>query len=387
MSTKIIIAGAGGIGRACGLMLLDHFGKDIELIIADISFSQCEDAVAWIHSGLDQAHTVGTIPLADQDLNDWNPEGDIILDCTPGKYAPDFARVALRNHMHYANLTEHIPATREIYELAQDAPTGFALQTGLAPGFINLLALKSVEEYSREHPDHTIDRIRMRVGSLSQFASSPAHYAFVWSPMGVSTEYLNDSEVIENFRKINKPSLTERERIVINGTTYEADLTSGGAADLPTYWGGKVKEVNYKTLRYPGHFDYILGLKKELGENLTKQSLLQKMLEDTPIQDQDRVLIYCSVSGMNADQNRFEKILFREIPPIQMGNTTITAIQRTTAASLAQTAILLLSNRFSGIITQSKYPLDEFMQGAIVREHYGVFFKDHKIQQREHVLD
>ncbi|MGH0053249.1 MAG: saccharopine dehydrogenase family protein, partial [Sphaerochaetaceae bacterium] len=358
MKTKIIIVGAGGIGRACGLMLLEHLGKDIELIIADISVTQCEEAVAWIDSGLNQTNTIRTIPLADQNLSEWNPEGHVILDCTPGKFAPDFARVALRNHMHYANLTEHIPATQEIYNLAQNAPTGFALQTGLAPGFINLLAMKSVEEYTRELPGHAIDRIRMRVGSLSQFASSPAHYAFVWSPMGVSTEYLNDSEVIEDFKKVSKPSLTDRERLVINGVAYEADLTSGGAADLPTYFEGKIKEVNYKTLRYPGHFDYILGLKKQLGENLTKQTLLQKMLEDIPVQDQDRVLIHCSVSGAGPDQKRFEKIHFREIPPISKGTIKITAIQRTTAASLAQTAVLLLSNRFSGVLTQSHYPLD-----------------------------
>src|SRR5690606_36926155 len=221
----------------------------------------------------------------------------LLLDCTPGKFAPQFAEIALRNGMHYANLTEHVPATRKIYELAQNAPTGFALQTGLAPGFINLLAMKSTQVFSQLHPGYTVDRIRMRVGSLSQYATSPAFYAFVWSPMGVSTEYLNDSEVIEAYQQTKKPSLSEREQIVINGTVYEADLTSGGAADLPTHFAGNIRELNYKTLRYPGHFDYILGLKKRLGSNLTRKTLLQAMLEDIPTQDQDRVLIYCSISG------------------------------------------------------------------------------------------
>lgn len=379
MTKKIIIAGAGGIGRACGLLLLQHFGEDLELVFADVHAAQCDEAIAWVQQGLSfrGKMTMSSIPTGNPE--DWNPDGDVLLDCTPGKFAPGFATVALRNNMHYANLTEHVPATRKIYELARNARTGFALQTGLAPGFINLLALKSEQIFSRDHPTFPVDRIQMRVGSLSQFAASPAYYAFVWSPMGVSTEYLNESEVIEASHLTRKSSLTEREHIIINGRMYEADLTSGGAADLPAYYEGKIRNLNYKTLRYPGHFDYIIGLKKGLGAALTKESLLEKMLEDIPLQDQDRVLIYCSISGIGPDMRRKEKIYFREILPTRIGAVHLTAIQRTTAASLAQTAVLLLSNQYSGLLTQSRYPLDKFMTGNIVVNHYGTFFPEHEI--------
>lgn len=381
MANKIIIAGSGGIGRACGLILLEHFGRDIDLVMADVDAMQCEHAVSWINAGLTAPHSIQTTVLSADRLDNWNPEGQILLDCTPGKYAPALARVALRNQLHYANLTEHVPSTRLIYELAKDAETGFALQTGLAPGFINLLALKSAEEFTQFHPEYTLDRIRMRVGSLSQYASSPSFYAFVWSPMGVSTEYLNESEIINNYQKEIKPSLTGRETIVINGTVYEADFTSGGAADLPDYYNGQIRELNYKTLRYPGHFDYIIKIKNELGDDLSKGSLLDRMMQDIPSQDQDRVLIYCSVSGTNRDKKRFEKIYSREIHPVRLGSITLTAIQRTTASALAQTAALLLSNRYKGILTQSKYPVDEFLNGEIVLRHYGDFFDGHLQKQ------
>lgn len=176
--------------------------------------------------------------------------------------------------------------------------------------------------------------------------------------------------MIEDYRKTIKPSLSDREKIVIHGTEYEADFTSGGAADLPTFLDGKMKELNYKTLRYPGHYDYIQTLKDSLGEDLTKNTLLQKMLETTPLHNQDKVLIYCVISGTDHEDRTFEQVHFKEIPPVNFGKLKLTAIQRTTAASLAQTAELLLTNRFKGILTQSKYPIEEYMNGRFIRDHY-----------------
>ena len=376
MNKKIIIAGAGGIGRACGLILLQHFGTKIDLILADINEKQCDEADAWIRAGLSSSAAITKIVIPSDPRQQWNPSGDLLLDCTPGKFAAEMATVALRNQMHYANLTENVPATKKIYEIVKDASTGFALQTGLAPGFINQLGRITANRYAVKHPQHTINSIKMRVGSLSQYVSSPGYYAFIWNPMGVSTEYLNDSEVIDNYKKVIKPSLSDREQIIINGISYEADLTSGGAADLPDFYEDKICELNYKTIRYPGHFEYIEKLKKELGSQLAKESLLRRMMEDIPLHDQDRVLIYCSVSGKGKEGITHEIIHHFEIQPVRFGQVIMTAIQRTTAAALAQTAIMLLSDRYRGLLTQSSYPLNEFLNGEIIREHYGNFI-DH----------
>jgi saccharopine dehydrogenase-like NADP-dependent oxidoreductase len=64
---------------------------------------------------------------------------EIILDCLPGSQAPRIAG-AKDYELHYANLTEYVAETEKIKTLAKDATTGFILQTGLAPGYIDLLA-------------------------------------------------------------------------------------------------------------------------------------------------------------------------------------------------------------------------------------------------------
>ena len=63
--------------------------------------------------------------------------------------------------------------------------------------------------------------------------------------------------MLRDFQRTTRPSLSERCTVVIDGVTYEEDLTSGGAADLPAALEGKVRHLDYKTLRYPGHYAWI----------------------------------------------------------------------------------------------------------------------------------
>ena len=53
------------------------------------------------------------------------------------------------------------------------------------------------------------------------------------------------------------PRSPSADTVVIDGITYEEDLTSGGAADLPAALEGRVRNLDYKTLRYPGHYAWV----------------------------------------------------------------------------------------------------------------------------------
>ena len=71
-----------------------------------------------------------------------------------------------------------------------------------------------------------VDNLVFKVGALTKNAVAPHYYGFTWSPIGVATEYIKEAEVIRNFKKTKRPSLSERAAIIINGTTYEEDLTT-----------------------------------------------------------------------------------------------------------------------------------------------------------------
>ena len=376
----IIIVGSGGIGRACGLILSSHFKEDrMKLVMADIDQDQCMESLSWIKRGLGNDNTqIEVMLIDDESLKNWNPSGDILLDCSPGANCLAVAEVAVRNQMHYANLTENVPETKKIIKLVKGNPKGFVLQTGVAPGFINVYTKKLVHSFEKNHPDIPIEKVKMRVGALSICASSPSYYAFTWSPAGVSTEYLNDAEVLKVGKVQFIKPLSDREELYIEGELFEADLTSGGSSDLPDYYQHRIKNLEYKSLRYPGHFSWIEQLKKKLGKNLNAEALKMEMLNEIPFQESDRVVMYASVAGRNKLGYWIENNKCLEVRPQKYNSVMMSAIQRTTASALAQSAELLMQGNMQGPILQSGIPTDEFLTGNFVEEHYGTFFNDFK---------
>ncbi|HEX9601574.1 MAG TPA: saccharopine dehydrogenase NADP-binding domain-containing protein, partial [Mariniflexile sp.] len=233
----IIIAGAGGIAQAVALILAEWSTVTPTIFIGNRTLSKAQNLVKWIEEGITKSCILKPFHLSEDGLSEemknlFN-QGDILLDCLPGSQAPKMAGYAKDFNLHYANLTEYVAETDIIKALAKDASTGFILQTGLAPGYIDVLANHLFKEFCNDFQVSKVDTLEFKVGALSKNAVAPHYYGFTWSPVGVATEYIKETEVIRNYKKTIRPSLSERDSIIINGTTYEADLTSGGAADLP----------------------------------------------------------------------------------------------------------------------------------------------------------
>jgi shikimate 5-dehydrogenase len=107
---NIIIAGAGGIAQAAGLILAELSTVPPSIFIGNRTISKAEQVAKWIKSGTTKPSSVTPFHLTDMDLalevKDILIKGDILLDCLPGTLAPKMARLAKDFHLHYANLTE-----------------------------------------------------------------------------------------------------------------------------------------------------------------------------------------------------------------------------------------------------------------------------------------
>lgn len=376
MLKKIFIAGSGGIGEAAGLLLREWAEYQIELFIGDISDASMAKAKEFITHNSSKTTAVNTVLMAKDGINDDMKAAfeacDVLLDCSPGGQAPRMARFAKEFKMHYANLTEYVAETEEIMELAKDAETGFVLQTGLAPGFINVLAMslykKFVEQYKNES---AIQYIGMKVGALTAHAHQPHFYGFTWSPIGVATEYVKDSRVIRDGEIVLRPALSDRETIVIGGRTFEADLTSGGAADLPDYFDKNVKRLDYKTLRYAGHYAWVDSILDGIPKDLDIPAELELiMLREIPSVEDDLVVVQASVDGFDDKGRRrmLEKAYF--VLPLEINGHKLRAIQTTTAAPLCESAMMLLTGNYKGVVLQSQLDPTAFMSGNFVSRVY-----------------
>ena len=269
--------------------------------------------------------------------------------------------------MHYANLTEYVAETDEIIELAKDADTGFVLQTGLAPGFVNVLAISLYNDFVEKTGNPHVEKIAMKVGALTAHAHAPHFYGFTWSPIGVATEYVKNCRVVRRNKITELPALTEREEIVIGGRRFEADLTSGGAANLPEFYSQRAKSLDYKTLRHVGHFDWAASVIHEYAnDEELPDKVLKRFLNEIPAVEDDFVLVHCSVEGFDSKKVRriVEKAYF--VNPLQINGHTLRAIQTTTAAPLCEAADLLLKGKQRGVILQSDISPKEFLSGGYV---------------------
>ncbi|HXO22107.1 MAG TPA: saccharopine dehydrogenase C-terminal domain-containing protein [Thermoanaerobaculia bacterium] len=372
---KIVIAGAGGMGSAVGLLLRELGDIDVDLFVGDSREARARAAAAWIREGSSRAGAVESFFLPPQGsspaFESLLGEADILLDCLPGKEAPRMARLAREHRLHYANLTEHVRESSEVMEIAQGAQEGFLLQTGLAPGFVDVLGHGLFQRFCRENGVQRADSLSLRVGALTTTAHPPHYYGFTWSSIGVATEYIEPATVLRDFRRTTRPSLSDVAPIVIDGVLYEEALTSGGAADLPTVLEGRVKDLDYKTLRYPGHYAWVAGLLARAPAGSDRAEYLQHEMEaSVPFVEDDLVVIYSAVEGRSAEGvlQRLESSFV--IRPVRVGARTLKAIQATTAASLAESARLLLTDGVAGVCLQSQIDPARFMAGPFVGTIY-----------------
>jgi saccharopine dehydrogenase-like NADP-dependent oxidoreductase len=373
---NIIIAGAGGIAQAAGLMLAELSGVCPKLFIANRSLDKAHTMASWIKKGSSRTIEIECFQLPQEEIADRQKEilqkGDILLDCLPGSLAPKMAGLAKDFHMHYANLTEYVAETEAIKTLANTADTGFLLQTGLAPGYIDVLGNHLFQNFCKRFKVEQVDSIALKVGALTKHAVAPHFYGFTWSPVGVATEYLKDTVVIRDFKESTLASLSERAHIIIDGKTFEEDLTSGGAADLPKHLENLVRSLDYKTLRFPGHYAWVEKQLKSIGSSPGAVKELQKKMEAfIPHIEEDQIILYASAEGKD-DKGIMRKIeVSKRILPQKMGKHSLRAIQTTTAAPLLQSAMLLLEGSEKGVILQSQIHTQKFLNGHFIKPVYG----------------
>lgn len=386
MTHRIVIAGAGGIGRAAGLLLVEWGELDAEVWIGDAVAESARSAVEWIRDGAtreDRAASVHAFTMPAEGSDDAMDRvltgADALLDCLPWPQAVRMARLARRHDLCYANLTEHVESSREIAELAEGASRGFVLQTGLAPGFVDVLGHELFLDFCRRHGVDGVDRVMLRVGALPVRALPPHYYGFTWNLRGVATEYLEPSVVVRDGRIATRPSLGEVATIHLGGLVLEEALTSGGAADLPEHLAGRVRELDYKTLRHPGHWEWVRKTLGELGAGAEGEgdseariaALEERMGRVIPHVEADQVVIYAAAEGEDRDGVRRRIDEHRVVRPRKVGRHTLRAIQLTTAAALVESARMLLLDGLSGVVLQSGIEPERWLAGPFVSRAYS----------------
>lgn len=344
---KAVVFGAGFQGSACVFDLVRS--QEVEsVLLVDQSQQTLEQVQPKINSPKVQIRQADITNR--QTAVELMKHGQVTISAVPYFFNEHLTQAAIEAGCHFVDMggnTDLVLKQLGFSEQAQKAGVTIVPDMGLAPGYANLLAAELIEGFE------TVDAVQIRVGGLPQNPPPPLDYQLFFSVEGLINEYIGECLVIRDGKRISVKSLTELETIPFPEPigTCEAFHTLGGSSTLPWTYEGRVKNLDYKTIRYPGHCDKLVLL-EDLGffdetpvttrdgivvepRQVTAALLNQKLQSPEP---RDYVLIKVTVTG---DKNGQQvKETFECLDRYDETNK-MTAMMRTTAFPVSIVAQLL----------------------------------------------
>jgi len=355
--TKTLLLGAGKIGETIAHLL--HATGDYALTVADQDTARLAPVTAL---GVATAQADFNDPAK---LRELIRGTEMVLSACPFHLTPLIAEAAVASKAHYFDLTEDVESTRRVKALAAGASTALVPQCGLAPGFISILAHAMTRKFD------TLRDVHMRVGALPVYPTNALKYNLTWSTDGLINEYCNPCEAIIDGVQRETLALEETEAFSLDGVTYEAFNTSGGLGTLCDTLTGRVENLNYKTVRYPGHRDLVKMLIRDLRLGQRREVLKDVLEASVPMTQQDVVLVFVTVSGSRNGRLTQESFA-KKIYSTAIDGQSYSAIQITTAAGICAMVDLLRDGALPsrGFVRQEDADLERFLANRFGR-YYG----------------
>ena len=339
---RIAVLGLGKVG-ALAALLLNREGFDV----VGIDVRAPQEPLNMPLRGVDLTSDAGIAEALDG--------VDGVLSALPYRLNARIAAAAHARGLHYFDLTEDVPTTRAIVELSKTSRGLMAPQCGLAPGFVGIVGAAQVAAFDE------CRSLRLRVGALPQNPTGLMGYAFNWSPEGVVNEYLNDCEVIEDGVRKMVSSMEWIETVYVDGVHLEAFTTSGGLGTICETFHGKVANIDYKSLRYPGHVRLMNFFFHELLMRERRELAGEILTNAKPPVNSDVVYVHVSSEGWIGGRLQRREFV-RSYRPIEIGGAMRTAIAWTTSASVVAVIAMVRAGILPqrGFLKQEEIPLDRF---------------------------
>jgi len=280
---------------------------------------------------------------------------DAVVSAAPYFLNKTIASACAKAGVSYFDLTEDVETTNFIRGLAKGSKATFMPQCGLAPGAINIVGGSLASSLD------SVRQCEMRVGALPLNASNQMKYYLSWSTAGLINEYCQVGEALHAGKRIATLPLDGVERITIDGVEYEAFNTSGGVATMCETFEGKVQELTYKTMRYPGHRDLMKFLLQDLNLAPRQDLVTQIFDQEVPLTESDVVVFYVSVVGA-CDGGLKQRSFIKKMRGDTVEGRKLNAIQLTTAAGIVGVLELFARKKLgSGFVRQESVSLDAFL--------------------------
>jgi saccharopine dehydrogenase-like NADP-dependent oxidoreductase len=261
-----------------------------------------------------------------EDGIDW---ADMVVNCMPYQMNDAVIEMIRRKPVDYFDLSEDVFYTKK--HDWSDYPKAFVPHCGIAPGLINMMAARQIEQF-----DEVID-VKMRVGALPRLTTNMFKYHCTWSPDGLINQYVNPVTVLDEGVKKELNPLSLYEVFTLDGVQYEAACTSGGIGTMADTYEGGVERMTYKSIRYPGHY---AAVKPYLSEDFRREHLKTSL---SGWEGEDHVIAWAQTQGIKNGKARIQTTI-RDWRP----SDDWSAIQLATTDGLIAAIEALYNARYGG---------------------------------------
>lgn len=375
---RMLVLGAGLQGSACAYDLLQR--PEVERVtLADLhprrlaAFLKKKKSKRLVTARLDAKHSARLRKLM--------RGHDAVMNALPYYFNYPVAKAAIASGLHCADLggnTEIVQKQKTLHAAARKQQVSVIPDCGLAPGMVNIIAAEGIRRVGHA------ESVKIFVGGLPQQPEPPLNYQIVYSLEGALDYYTTPSWVLREGRPERVDALSEVENVEFPSPvgTLEAFHTGGGISTMPWAYRGKVRTMEYKTLRYPGHVAIMRPI-REMGLLALDPVLVRGVAvvprhafiaavspQLTKPNGRDLVALRVEVKGRDGRRIAWQLLDYYDQA------TGISAMMRTTGFSLAITGVMQVDGRVSsaGVYTPDEAVpfqayVDELKQrGVEIRE-------------------
>ncbi|AHK46485.1 MULTISPECIES: saccharopine dehydrogenase C-terminal domain-containing protein [unclassified Ensifer] len=317
---KVTIVGAGNIGSALASILAGPEEFSIQVL------DRSEEALDRLED-LNIAAELRTY-THDEELQKILSDQDVAVAAVPQSIVPQIATAAARSDTHYLDFVCATPETLSILAPLAEHRAVFT-GCGVSPGIIGNVAYGLLEAFA------PVTDLTIRVGAIPKVSTNRIGYGQIWNVDGLIDEYTQPSAAVRDGKAVMLSPLENYGHLSIDGVRYEEFVTSGGLADLSIFGDPGPKNVTFKTIRYPGHLDYMRFLLDDLGLRNRRDALRSLLYNGLPIVKDDVLLLVVTASGYQR-QRPIERTVCHRFSPIPVSGrlNALTSVATGYAATL-----------------------------------------------------
>lgn len=234
---KIIVLGAGMVGRAMAIDLAENF----EVFAADISEENLQKL---------QAHGIKGI-VADlsneQKIKEIISDKDLVIGAVPGFMGFQTLKTIIESGKNCCDISFFPEDAFLLHELAVKKNVTVVTDVGVAPGMDNIIL-------GYHNKRMQVDTFECYVGGLPAVRLWPFEYKAPFSPIDVIEEYIRPARYVKDGKLVIKEALTEPELMEFEGVGTLEAFNSDGLRSL-IFTMPHIPNMIERTLRYPGHIE------------------------------------------------------------------------------------------------------------------------------------